>query len=118
MQAKRSTSFKALQLAIAISIVFALPAMAQSSVTASGVVDTYVGSMKYSGNDKRTSVVGSGGMTTSWIGFYGTEDLGNGLKANFKLTSFFRSDKGQTGRFYGNETLFSRDAHDGLSGNV
>ena len=109
--------FKKLYLALAIGSAFALPATAQTTTQVVGVVDNYVGSMKYSGDQGRTSAVNSGGMTTSWFGFKGSEDLGNGLKANFNLTSFFRADTGATGRFNGNETFFSRDANVGLSGN-
>ncbi|MFD2270856.1 porin [Undibacterium arcticum] len=105
-----------MQLAIALGGAMAIPAMAQTSVSVAGVIDTYVGSLKYSGDSGRTSVVNSSGMTTSWIGFKGSEDLGNGLNANFKLTSFFRSDTGASGRFNEGETLFSRDANVGLSG--
>ena len=108
---------KKLQLVAALGATIALPAMAQTSVQVTGLVDTYVGSLKYSGDSGRTSVVDSGGMTTSWIGFKGTEDLGGGLKAKFNLTSFFRSNTGATGRFDGNETMFSRDANVGLTGN-
>ncbi len=88
---------------------------AQSSVQATGLVDVYVGSMRMAGDAGRTSVVGSGGMTTSWFGFKGTEDLGGGLKANFLLTSFMRADTGNPGRFNG-DPFFSRDASVGLSG--
>lgn len=88
---------------------------AQSSVQATGLVDVYVGSMRMAGDAGRTNVVGSGGMTTSWFGFKGTEDLGGGLKANFLLTSFMRADTGTPGRFNG-DNFFSRDANVGLSG--
>lgn len=107
---------KKLQLVIALSSAFALPAMAQSSVQVTGVVDNYFGSMERAGDAGRTSSVNSGGMTTSWLGFKGTEDLGGGLKATFNLTSFLRTDTGASGRFNGNETFFSRDANVGLSG--
>ena len=90
-------------------------AHAQSSVTATGLVDMYVGSMKAPGDDGRTNVVGSGGMTTSWFGFKGTEDLGGGLKANFALTGFMRADTGTPGRF-GGDNFWSRDALVSLSG--
>ena len=90
-------------------------AQAQSSVQLSGLVDVYVGSMRMAGDADRTSVVGSGGMTTSWFGFTGTEDLGGGLKAGFKLTSFMRADTGNPGRFNG-DPFFSRDASVSLSG--
>ncbi|MBX9800204.1 MAG: porin [Burkholderiaceae bacterium] len=108
--------YKKIYLAVAIASAFAAPAMAQSSVQVTGLVDNYVGSMKYSGDNGRSSVVNSGGMTTSWFGFKGTEDLGGGLKAKFNLTSFFRADTGASGRFNGNETFFSRDANVGLVG--
>lgn len=92
-------------------------AHAQSNVQLSGLVDMYAGSMKLAGND-RTSEVGSGGMTTSWWGVNGTEDLGNGLKVGFALGAFFRADTGTPGRFdqaFG-ETFFARDANVSLSG--
>ncbi len=116
-----NNKFKAVKLAVAAlvggaSALAAMPAMADTNVTVSGLVDTYVGSQKYSGDSAASSIVGAGGMTTSWWGFSGTEDLGDGLQANFKLTSFFRSNNGAIGRFDGNETMFSRDAHVGLSG--
>jgi predicted porin len=91
-------------------------AAAQTNVTVSGLVDVFAGSMQMAGQNNRTSVVNSGGMTTSWFGFKGSEDLGGGLKANFALTSFFQADSGTSGRF-GGDTLFSRDANVGLSGN-
>lgn len=105
-----------LLLPAAIAAAFASPAQAQSSVTIGGLVDTYVGSMRMAGDSASTMKLDSNGMTTSWFGFTGTEDLGGGLKANFKLTGFFRPDSGSSGRFPGNETMFSRDASVGLSG--
>ncbi len=90
-------------------------AHAESSVQLMGLMDAYAGSMRMAGDADRTSVVGSGGMTTSWVGFKGSENLGGGLKANFQLTSFLRADTGEPGRFPG-DTFFSRDANVGLSG--
>ena len=89
-------------------------AMADTNVQFTGTVDNYVGSMRNSG-DKRIAAVNSGGMTTSWFGFKGTEDLGGGLRADFALTSFFQADTGTQGRYSG-DTLFSRDANIALSG--
>ena len=89
-------------------------AQAQSNVQVSGLVDMYVGSMKLA-DKQRTSEVGSGGLTTSWWGLSGTEDLGNGLKAGFALGAFFRADTGEAGRFTG-DTFFARDANVSLSG--
>lgn len=96
----------------------ASPALAQSSVTLSGLIDIWTGTRKFSG-DKSNAVLNSNGMTTSWFGLTGTEDLGNGLKAGFALTGFFRPDTGESGRFGGAgiDPLFSRDANVFLSGN-
>lgn len=90
-------------------------AQAQSNVQLVGLVDAYVGSMRMAGDAKSKSVVGNSGMTTSWWGMQGSEDLGSGLKANFALGGFIRPDTGTSGRFTG-DTLFSRDANVGLSG--
>ena len=92
-----------------------LGAQAQSSVQLMGTLDTFVGSVRMAGDAGSKTVANSGGMTTSWFGFKGTEDLGGGLKANFALTSFIQVDSGAQGRFTG-DTFFSRDANVGLSG--
>ena len=90
-------------------------AHAESSVQLMGLMDAYAGSVRMAGDADRTSVVGSGGLTTSWFGFKGTEDLGGGLKAGFLLTSFLRVDTGSPGRF-NPDPFFSRDASVSLSG--
>jgi predicted porin len=105
-----------LLLSAAIAAAFASPAMAQTSVNVEGIADMYVGSMKNSGDTGRVTRMGSGGMSTSYLGFKGVEDLGGGLKASFTLGAFFQLDSGTQGRF-GNDTLFSRDANVALSGN-
>lgn len=91
-------------------------AQAQSDVQLSGLADVYVGSMKMAGAAKRDSLVGSGGMTTSWWGMKASEDLGGGLKAEVLLNGFMRLTTGATGRFDGGDTMFSRDASLTLSG--
>ena len=103
--------------AAAVSAVLATGAFAQN-VTLAGLVDVFAGSIQFSG-DKRTTKVDPNGMSTSWWGVSGSEDLGGGLKAEFKVSSFFRPDTGAVGRFNsppGNESFFSRDAWVGLSG--
>jgi predicted porin len=90
-------------------------AQAQSSVQLMGLVDAFYGSMKMAGDGGRTQMLGSGGMTTSWWGMKGNEDLGGGLKATFALTAFMRNNAGALGRFTG-DTPFSRDANVGLEG--
>lgn len=92
------------------------PAWSQSNVTVTGLMDLYAGSMRYAGDTSAVTSVNSGGMTTSWVGFKGSEDLGGGLQAKFNITSFLRADTGASGRFPGNETMWSRDANVGLSG--
>ena len=89
-------------------------AQAQSSVQLMGLADVYVGSMQFAG-DARSNKAGTGGMTTSWWGLRGTEDLGGGLKANVAFTGFLRLDSGSHGRFNG-DNMFSRDANVSLSG--
>jgi len=67
-------------------------AMAQSSVTLYGVLDT---GLTYSKGDE--SVYGmtkTGGNVNSRLGFRGVEDLGNGLKATFNLEGGFNVDDG------------------------
>ncbi|MBB1076487.1 porin [Rhodoferax sp. 4810] len=91
-------------------------AQAQSTVQLMGLVDVYAGSMKMAGDATRKSVVNSGGMTTSWWGMSGSEDLGGGMKASFMLTSFFQADSGAAGRF--GEQQFSRDANVSLSSSM
>lgn len=91
------------------------PAMAQTVVTVEGVIDTFIGSMRSSGDVARTTKVDGSGMTTSWIGFKGSEDLGRGMQANFALAAYFRPDSGEAGRFP-SDSLFSRAANVGLSG--
>ncbi|UGQ46578.1 porin [Massilia endophytica] len=92
-----------------------IPALAQSQVSVTGGLDTYLGSLKASGDAARRNVVGSGGMTTSFFGFRGEEDLGGGLRAEFRVAGMFQMDTGMSGRFAG-DNLFSRDANVALSG--
>lgn len=92
-----------------------LGAQAQTTVQIMGLADVYAGSIRMAGDAASKSVVGSGGMTTSWWGMTATEDLGGGLKASAVLNGFMRVDGGETGRFT-NDTQFSRDAYVSLSG--
>ncbi|PRD96927.1 porin [Burkholderia ambifaria] len=87
-------------------------AHAQSSVTLYGVADAFVGSVKQPGG-RTTLVQSGGGMTTSFWGLGGSEDLGNGNKAFFVLESYFQPQSGAYGRYAG-DSLFSRNAYAGL----
>ncbi|WP_284335892.1 porin [Comamonas sp. NoAH] len=64
-------------------------ALAQSSVTLYGRVNTTVEHQKI-GGDTRAAMESN----SSYLGFRGVEDLGNGLKAGFQLEGNFGSDDG------------------------
>ena len=86
-------------------------AMAQSSVTLYGVVDTSVAYVK---GNKSVSGLLNNGVSTSRLGFRGVEDLGNGLKAEFVLEGAVNPDDGSAGA---NGTFdFKRQSTVGLSG--
>ena len=85
-----------------------------SSVSLYGILDTYAGSMRRSDQPGRTTAINSGGLTTSFIGFRGTEDLGGGAKAVFVLESFLQVDTGLAGRTTA-DPFFSRNAYVGLA---
>ncbi len=87
-------------------------AFAQSSVQLYGQVDEWVGAQKFPGGQRAWQVSG-GGMSTSYWGMKGSEDLGNGYKAIFTLEDFFRAQNGQAGRFQG-DSFFSRNAYVGI----
>src|SRR4051812_37577444 len=87
-------------------------ALAQSSVTISGIVDTYAGSTQLSGTPRQTRVE-SGGLSASQLTFSGVEDLGGSLKAEFGLSMFLRADTGANGRS-DTDPLFARLAFVGL----
>jgi len=90
-------------------------ARAQSSVTLYGLADAFAGEVRAAGAKGNAWEVGSGGMTTSYWGLSGTEDLGNGLKAIFTLEDFFRVASGKSGSF-DSQSFFGRNAFVGLSG--
>jgi predicted porin len=90
-------------------------AHAQSLVTLYGLADAFAGDVHPAGAKGNAWQVGSGGMTTSYWGISGAEDLGSGLKAVFTLEDFFRISSGQSGSFDG-QSFFGRNAFVGLSG--
>ena len=81
-------------------------AMAQSSVTLYGRVNTTVERQKV-GDVTTTGMFNN----SSRFGFKGTEDLGGGLKAGFQLESGFASDTGAS-----SSTFFGRQSEVNLSG--
>jgi predicted porin len=102
---------------IALAVLLASgAAMAQSSVTLYGIADVWVGSTKSGVNAKSVTQVGSGGFAASRYGFKGSEDLGGGLKAVFKLEQGFDISTGAANTFNGASTSFNRQAFVGLEG--
>lgn len=88
-------------------------AQAQSSVSLYGLIDVSAGTSKTPGATTSVKGVDSGKMSTSFIGFKGNEDLGDGLSAFFQLDAFLRADGGQQGRFNG-DAFWARNAFVGL----
>ncbi|MHA4866552.1 porin [Duganella sp. PWIR1] len=103
------------KIAFAASLMLAGAAQAQSSVTMYGIIDAAV--EQYSNADAAGNSVTrmpslGGGMFPSRLGFRGTEDLGDGLKAIFQLENGFAPDTGTQGQ----NRLFGRQAWVGLQG--
>lgn len=99
---------------ISIAILGALSstAMAQSNVTLYGIVDAGITAERGGANGNVTKAT-SGAASASRIGFKGTEDLGGGLSAIFKLEAGVKVDDGALDN--GNNRLFNREAYVGLS---
>jgi predicted porin len=86
-------------------------AMAQSNVTLYGRLDASIGTDKNHVTNVSNSQLFSGMLTTSRLGFRGTEDLGGGLKANFQLEAPLTVDNGNAAGL-----AFTRASWVGLSG--
>jgi len=100
---------------IALAVVAAAgAASAQSNVQLYGVADMYVGSFKNGAPGAQSlTEMRSGGLARSRWGIKGSEDLGGGLKAIFKLESRIELDRGQLNNA---TTMFDRGAYVGLAG--
>ena len=95
----------------AVPLLASVGAQAQSTVTLYGVVDANYSRMK-GGTNTRNGIDSSGLQGSRW-GMRGSEDLGNGLKANFVLESGYSTDTGTSGQ---GGRLFGRNAWVGLGG--
>jgi predicted porin len=87
-------------------------AMAQSSVTLFGIVDTGIGYVNHDATGSSRYGVGTSGNATSRLGLRGTEDLGGGLKAGFWLEGEVFGDDGNASGLN-----FKRESTVRLSGN-
>lgn len=107
------TRFGVLISAAAVGAAVSGNALAQSSVTLYGIVDQ---SIRYTTNADAANdgsvQMANGAITNSRWGLKGSEDLGDGLKAIFRLEDGFEP---QTGQMDSNR-LFGRYAYVGLSG--
>ncbi|RZS85338.1 porin [Pigmentiphaga kullae] len=90
----------------------AAPAFGQSSVVIYGTVDAGVQVVDDIGGRSRWSL-GSGAMQPERFGLRGVEDMGNGLKADFRLETGILTKSGQQ---VVAERLFNREASLGLNG--
>lgn len=105
-------------IALAVAGMAAAPAFAQSSVTVYGIVDLTMERVQADNSN------GPGNVTleqdsfsatrqtanSSYIGFKGTEDLGNGLKALFQIETQFNPDAAVS------SSIGNRDSYIGLTG--
>jgi len=107
---------------LALAVAAAIPTIAAAqNVSVYGTLDHSIGSQNTAGGVTTTSNFNSI-VSTSVIGFRGSEDLGGGLKANFQIEGAINTKNGEFGKDAdGNDTsfappLFSREAWVGLSG--
>lgn len=85
---------KKLAFSVALMAVSGLAA-AQSSVTLFGIIDATI--QHGSGSVADRTQLGSGGNTSSRLGFRGVEDLGGGISASFWLEAAMNVDNGSGG---------------------
>jgi predicted porin len=105
---------KKTQVAVAALALVASTAVLADGVSAYGTVD--VGAI--AADTGRVQMVGSGNNSASVLGFRGTEDLGNGLKASFNYEAGINAKNGNLsngGNQYSTLGLFNRVASVGLS---
>lgn len=100
--------------ALALFGAFAGVAHAQSSVVIYGLLDAAV--QKTTGSGSTSNVTQIGQSDNNRIGFKGTEDLGNGLKALFQLETRFNPDTGAQ-EAAASRPLFQGQSRVGVQGN-
>lgn len=98
-------------IALAVAGLVSGAAFAQSNVTVYGIADVayQFSSSSYVDGVKSQSAINDGGQDGSRVGFKGTEDLGNGLKAFFQLETRFHLDSASN--------IEGRNSNLGLMGN-
>ena len=101
-------------LVLAVASVMSAPVFAQSQVTVGGVIDQAVQMGDWASTGGRITRMVSGGNTTNRLFFKGSEDLGNGMKANFHLEHQPNPDDGTAANA---AAFWHRTATVGLSSN-
>ena len=101
---------------VAIAALAATGAFAQSSVQLDGVVDAGYQSVNYKGNS--VSGIAGNGSSTSQLNVRGTEDLGGGLKATFRVETDWNmvSNFANTGTSTGVNSTSSANSINGAGG--
>jgi predicted porin len=111
------------QIALAAAVVAASSA-ALADVTVYGIADVNVNNSKTETtfDDATASAastsqgrIGSSGLSTSRIGFKGSEDLGGGMQASFQLEGRLNIDTGENANY--DDGFFGRQSWVGLTGN-
>ena len=93
-----------------------LPALAQAQTSVLyGLMDASGSNVKPVGSSNDRWQLDNGNMSRSFLGVRGSEDLGGGLRAVWRLESYLRVDNGTSGRFDG-DGYWAREASVGLSG--
>ncbi len=101
-------------IALALAGTFVSSAQAQSAVTVYGIVDAGLVS-EHGGIDGAKQKLTSGAQSGTRLGFKGTEDLGNNMKAIFVLETGIAAD---AGGFNQSNTAFARQSFLGLQSDL
>lgn len=105
----------ALAAAGALACLLGANACAEQPIEIYGLLGTYVGSVKRSGEPQAVTQVNGSGLTTSFLGFRGREDLDADTHVLWSLESFYRPDTGEQGR-NATDPFWSRNAWVGVEG--
>ena len=101
--------------AIAGGALFCSHGAAAQTAVLYGLLDASASRVRPVGVDANYLQLDNGNMTRSFLGVRGSEDLGGGLRAVFKLESYVRVDVGAAGRAEG-DVFWARESSVGLSG--
>jgi predicted porin len=102
---------------LAVSAGSATAQNAGSAAQFTGLIGLYFDRLERSDMAAPLTQVGHGGLTTSYWGVRGREDLGGGTSVIFALESFFQPDTGAMGRNAA-DPLFSRNAYVGFASRI